>query len=160
MAQAKTPPRSRGSRSAGTRSRTQAAGRKRSGSARSANRSAARSSNRTRSSNSRRARGGRTTPRRAPNTRRDAVTRAVGKAKVPLAAGGAAIAGLAGGVVLGRNSRSKKVMGVPVPDGLGLPRRKRPASTAKALGGAAKEVGKAGFALGELTTEVRKAREE
>jgi hypothetical protein len=33
-------------------------------------------------------------------------------------------------------------------------------SVAKALGGAAKELGKAGFKAGELANEVRKAREE
>jgi hypothetical protein len=73
------------------------------------------------------------------------------KAKVPLVAGGAALAGLAGGAALaGRNRRAK----------LGIPRPRNGGSTAKALASAAKEVGKAGYRLGELTAEVRKTREQ
>jgi hypothetical protein len=80
------------------------------------------------------------------------ISNVAGKAKVPLVAGGAALAGLAGGAALaGRNRRGK---------GPGLPRTRNAGSTAKALGGAAKEIAKAGYRLGELTAEVRKTREQ
>jgi hypothetical protein len=75
------------------------------------------------------------------------------KAKVPLVAGGAALAGLAGGAALaGRNRRGKPAISIPRPRNGG--------STAKALGSAAKEIAKAGYRLGELTAEVRKTREQ
>jgi hypothetical protein len=90
-----------------------------------------------------------------------AVSRAASRAKVPLVAGGAALAGLAGGAALAsRSSGARKVLGLPVPNGASLPRLGNGGSTAKALGSAAKEIGKAGFKLGELTTEVRKVREQ
>jgi hypothetical protein len=90
-----------------------------------------------------------------------ALLRAAGKAKVPLMAGGAALAGLAGGAALAqRNQRGKKVLGVPVPRGVSMPRVRNGGSTAKALGDAAIEVGKAGYRVGELTAEVRKVREQ
>jgi hypothetical protein len=90
-----------------------------------------------------------------------ALLRAAGKAKVPLIAGGAALAGLAGGAALAqRNQRGKKVLGVPVPRGVSMPRVRNGGSTAKALGDAAKEVGKAGYRVGELTAEVRQVREQ
>jgi hypothetical protein len=90
-----------------------------------------------------------------------AVSRAASRAKVPLVAGGAALAGLAGGAALAsRNQGGRKVLGLPVPNGTPLPRLGNGGSAAKALGSAAKEIGKAGFKVGELTTEVRKVREQ
>ena len=69
-------------------------------------------------------------------------------------AGGAAIAGLAGGAALARNSSRSRF------SGLSLPHFGDRDSVSKALGSAAKELGKAGLKAGELATEVRKAREE
>jgi len=73
-------------------------------------------------------------------------------------AGGAALAGLAGGAALARNgSRSKGFMSkVSLPK----PSFGDRESISKALGDAAKELGKAGLKAGELATEVRRTREE
>ena len=62
------------------------------------------------------------------------------KAKTPLVAVGAAAAGVAGGAFLATQRNGK-------------------ASAAKAFGVAAKEFGKAGYKLGQLTSEVRRVRE-
>jgi hypothetical protein len=101
------------------------------------------------------------------------------KAKTPLVAGGAAVAGVVGGMALARNGRSK---GLSIPT-IGGSRRKSRSSislrklsmpklgkgdstgkalgaTAKALGNTAKEIGKAGYRVGELTSEVRRVREQ
>jgi hypothetical protein len=74
------------------------------------------------------------------------------KVKVPAIAGGAALVGLAGGLAL-KNGRSRGLSG-RVPS---LPKPK--GSTVKVLGGAAKEIAKGGYAIGQLTSEVRKVRE-
>jgi hypothetical protein len=74
-------------------------------------------------------------------------------------AGGAALAGLAGGVALSRNGARRKVLGLPVPRIGGSGTRKALDGAAKAFGNAAKEIGKAGYQVGELTTEVRRVRE-
>jgi hypothetical protein len=115
---------------------------------------------------------GRTTSRKPPRARKaeektveptsqptSVISSAASKAKGPLIAGGAALAGLAGGLVLAnRNSKSR---------GPSLPRLGNGGSTAKALGSVAAEIGKAGveigkagYRLGEFTTEVRKIREQ
>jgi hypothetical protein len=74
------------------------------------------------------------------------------KAKVPVIAGGAALVGLAGGLAL-KNGKSRGLSGrmpsLPKPKG----------STVKVLGGAAKQLAKGGYAVGQLTSEVRKVRE-
>jgi hypothetical protein len=76
------------------------------------------------------------------------------KAKTPMIAGGAALAGLAGGAALARNGSRGSGLSLPKPSfGGGT-------SVAKALGTAAKEIGKAGYKAGELANEVRKVREE
>jgi hypothetical protein len=83
-----------------------------------------------------------------------AVGTAAGRAKVPLLAGGAALAGIAGGVAIGaRGLRRRKVLGVPVP------RRSVLKSSTKNLAEAAKEAGKLGRQMGELSSEVHKTRE-
>jgi hypothetical protein len=72
------------------------------------------------------------------------------KRGAPLVAGGAATAGLLGGVVLGARALTprKKVLGIPIArKGLDL----RPV---------AKEVRKAGRQLGRLTDEVAQARKQ
>lgn len=73
------------------------------------------------------------------------VGRAVGKAKVPLMAGGAALAGAAGGLALGaRQAHRKNGLG-----GLG----------SKDLAKAARKAGDVGAQVGEIALEVRRARE-
>jgi hypothetical protein len=106
----------------------------------------------------------------------------VDKAKVPALAGGAAVAAVVGGVVLARNGRARKSSipligkkrgGVSLPHvsmpHVSMPHLPKPSdgdtkdalkATAKALGGAAVEVGKAGYRMGELASEVRRVREQ
>jgi hypothetical protein len=78
---------------------------------------------------------------------------AVSKAKVPLLAGGAAVAGTVGGLVLGASRSGDKVLGVK------LPKSKRVKLRSRDFSKAAKEVGRFGENVGELTTELRRARE-
>jgi hypothetical protein len=74
------------------------------------------------------------------------LTKVTDKAKVPAIAAGAALAGVAGGVLVGRNGKT---------GGMNLPRK----SMLKVLASGAKEIGKAGYKIGQLTSEVRKVRE-
>lgn len=87
-----------------------------------------------------------------------AVSKAASKAKTPLLAGSAALAGAAGGLALGamrsRHSRSHKVLGVKLPQG------KRVKVRSRDVAKAAQEVGTFGRHVGELATELRHAREE
>ena len=80
------------------------------------------------------------------------ISKIADKAKVPAIAGGAALVGLAGGLAL-KNGKSRGLSGrmpsLPKPKG----------STVKVLGGAAKEIAKGGYAIGQLTSEVKKVRE-
>jgi hypothetical protein len=71
---------------------------------------------------------------------------AVGKAKVPLMAGGAALAGVAGGIALGNRQahRHRGLKGLDSDD----------------LAKAAKKVGHFGAQVGEVAIELRRAREE
>lgn len=78
---------------------------------------------------------------------------AVSKAKIPLLAGGAAVAGTVGGLVLGASRSGDKVLGVK------LPKSRRVKLRSRDLSKAAKEVGRFGENVGELTTELRHARE-
>jgi hypothetical protein len=78
---------------------------------------------------------------------------AVRKAKVPLLAGGAAIAGTVGGVVLGASRSGGRVLGVK------LPAPKRVSIRSKDLAKAAKEIGRFGENVGDLTSELKSARE-
>jgi hypothetical protein len=78
---------------------------------------------------------------------------AVGKAKLPLLAGGAAVAGTVGGLVLGASRSGDKVLGVK------LPKSKRVKLRSRDFSKAAKEVGRFGENVGELTTELKRARE-
>ncbi len=75
------------------------------------------------------------------------------KAKLPLLAGGVALAGTVGGVVLGATRSGGKVLGVR------LPQSKRARVRSTDLAKAAKEVGRFGESVGDLTMELRKARE-
>jgi hypothetical protein len=78
---------------------------------------------------------------------------AVSKAKLPLLAGGAAVAGTVGGLVLGASRSGDKVLGVK------LPKSRRVKLRSRDLSKAAKEVGRFGENVGELTTELKRARE-
>jgi Flp pilus assembly protein TadB len=78
---------------------------------------------------------------------------AVSKARIPLLAGGAAVAGTVGGLVLGASRSGDKVLGIK------LPRSKRVKLRSRDFSKAAKEVGRFGENVGELTTELRRARE-
>jgi 1-aminocyclopropane-1-carboxylate deaminase/D-cysteine desulfhydrase-like pyridoxal-dependent ACC family enzyme len=80
----------------------------------------------------------------------ETVGSAASKAKAPLVAGGAAAAGLLGGLVLGSRvlTPRKKVLGIPIP---------RKGLDFKPV---AKEVHKAGKQLGRLTDEMAQARKQ
>ncbi len=81
-------------------------------------------------------------------------THAVGKAKVPLLAGGAALAGAAGGVALGaRQARRGKGLSKAIA------RRPQVKVKSKDLASAAKDVGTFGAQLGHLANELQQARE-
>jgi hypothetical protein len=84
------------------------------------------------------------------------VGKAASKAKTPLLAGSAALAGAAGGMAIGamrsRQSHSRKVLGVKVP------RPKRVKVRSRDVATAAKELGTFGQHVGELATELRHAR--
>ena len=82
-----------------------------------------------------------------------ATGQALSKARIPLLAGGAALAGTVGGLVLGATRSGGKVLGVK------LPQSKRVKFRSKDLASAAKEVGRFGENVGDLTTELRMARE-
>jgi hypothetical protein len=79
------------------------------------------------------------------------------KAKTPLIAGGAAVAGMAGGFALAANSRRtgrRTLLGVSMP---------KPGSVVEAtrnLASGAENVGTLGRNVGQLATEVRRMREE
>ena len=77
----------------------------------------------------------------------------VSKAKIPLLAGGAAVVGTVGGIALGASRSGDKVLGVK------LPKPKRVKLRSKDLSKVAKQVGRFGENVGELTTELKHARE-
>lgn len=85
----------------------------------------------------------------AVSTIADGIGSAARKAGTPVLAGGAAAAGLVGGIVLGKHVLGPKrtVLGIPVRKGLGL----QPM---------AKEVHKAGKQIGRLTDELAQARKQ
>jgi hypothetical protein len=82
-----------------------------------------------------------------------AVGRAASKAKVPLVAGGAALAGAAGGLALGVHQahRRRGMMAVP--------RRPQLKVNSRDLAKAAKEVGTFGAQMGHLASELQRTRE-
>jgi len=92
-----------------------------------------------------------------------AIGSAASKAKGPALAGGAAIAGLVGGMAIASRGGRRRVLGMPVP-GTRRPliKVKRPvrANTTRDLMKAAGRMGNAGRQMAELATEVRLAREE
>lgn len=78
---------------------------------------------------------------------------AIRKAKTPLLAGAAALAGTVGGVVIGSTHSGGKVLGIS------LPKPNRVKIRSKDLAKAAKEVGRFGENVSELTAEFRRVRE-
>lgn len=78
----------------------------------------------------------------------------VSKAKLPLVAGGAAVAGAAGGLAL---ASSKQVGKSRL--GKAMMRRPKVKIDSKDVAKAAKEVGNFGAQIGELATELQRARE-
>jgi hypothetical protein len=94
-------------------------------------------------------------PNGAANGSASGVAKAVRRAKTPLIAGGAALAGAAGGLALGsRHIRGGKVLGIGASHGPRLQVRSRD------LAEAAKNVGQFGAQMGELAGELRMAREQ
>ncbi len=83
-----------------------------------------------------------------------AVGGAVSKAKVPLMAGGAALAGAAGGLVLGARRARRNGVGARA-----LSRRPQVKVRSQDLARAAKEVGSFGAQMGRLATELQQTRE-
>lgn len=82
-----------------------------------------------------------------------AVGSAANAAKVPAVAGGAALAGLVGGVALARGGR-RKVLGVPIPG------TSRPLVKINGRGSGTKQLMKTGRQMAELAVEVRQARQQ
>jgi hypothetical protein len=77
------------------------------------------------------------------------------KAKTPLIASGAALAGAAGGLALGsRNARGGKILGAL------RPHKPRMRTSSHDFAEAAKSIGQFGAQMGELATELRRTREE
>jgi hypothetical protein len=145
--------RSRSSSSRSTRSASRSDG------SRATSGSRSRSSSTPRRSSSRESSGADRSPEREGGPVQ-AVSTAASKAKTPLIAGGAALAGLAGGIAISRNGGRKKVLGVPIPQvSSGRGTKKALDGAAKAFGGAATELGKVGVQVGQLTSEVRRVRE-
>jgi hypothetical protein len=83
-----------------------------------------------------------------------AVGEAVSKAKVPLVAGGAALAGAAGGLVLGARQARRNGVGARA-----LSRRPQVKVRSRDLARAAKEVGSFGAQVGRLASELQQTRE-
>src|SRR5512147_695369 len=80
------------------------------------------------------------------------ISSAAGKVKWPAVAGGAALAGLAGGVALGAKRYSgRKVLGMRVGNGSG--------GAGKNLAEASKNVGRFSENVGQFAAEIRKTRE-
>jgi hypothetical protein len=77
------------------------------------------------------------------------------KATIPLVAGGAALAGTVGGVLIGASRSGGKVLGVPLPH----PKRVQIKMDSGDLAKAAKQVGRFGENVGELTAELKRARQ-
>jgi hypothetical protein len=92
-----------------------------------------------------------------------AIGAAASKAKGPAIAGGAALAGLVGGMTLASRAGRRRVLGVRVPGRRrALINVKRPtrANSTRELVKAAGRMGTAGRQMAELATEVRLAREQ
>jgi hypothetical protein len=87
-----------------------------------------------------------------------AIGTVAGKAKVPAAAGGAALAGLLGGVAIATRGGRRKVLGMPVP-GTRRPLVKMKVKTPRRKAGT-KDLVEAGGQMADLANEVRLARQQ
>jgi hypothetical protein len=87
-----------------------------------------------------------------------AIGTAASKAKVPAAAGGAALAGLVGGVAIATRGGRRKVLGVPIP-GTRRPLVKMKIKSPRRKAGT-KDLVKAGGQMADLANEVRLARQQ
>jgi hypothetical protein len=102
----------------------------------------------------------------AAKTAGGAIGTAAQKAKGPALAGGAALAGLAGGLAIAARSGPRRILGVPVPGTrrplvkVTAPRRARVNVRGKDLLKAAGEVGAVGRQVGDLASEMRQVREQ
>jgi len=83
-----------------------------------------------------------------------AVGSAASKAKIPLVAGGAALAGAAGGLAIGARQRRRHG-----PFGMAAHRRPQVKVKSRDLAKVAKEVGSAGAQVGRFASELQQARE-
>jgi hypothetical protein len=96
----------------------------------------------------------------------NALGTAAHKAKGPAVAGGAALAGLAGGLAIATRGRRRRVLGVPVPGSarplikITTPRRRTRKGVGRDLMKAAGEVGSAGRQAGEVANEIRLVRQQ
>jgi len=91
------------------------------------------------------------------------VGQAARKAKTPLLAGGAALAGVAGGIALGaRQGGHSKTLSKAMPRKplVKVPRKPLVKVDSRDLAKAAKEVGEFGMHLGQLASELRRTRED
>jgi hypothetical protein len=95
------------------------------------------------------------TRRQQPRARQSNVAAMANKAKGPAIAGGAALMGLAGGIALKNGGKRN---GRRLSKNLSINFPKGKTSTVKVLGGAAKEIAKGGYKIGQLTSEVQKVR--
>jgi len=86
------------------------------------------------------------------------VGKAASKAKVPLVAGGAAIAGASGAMALAAASKSGRKKGMKSLKAA-MPRKPKVKIKSDDLAKAAKEVGNFGTQMGELAGELQRARE-
>jgi len=92
-----------------------------------------------------------------------AIGEAASKAKGPALTGGAALAGLVGGMAIAARGGRRRVLGVPIPGTrrplvqIKAPRRN---NVGKDVVKAAGKMGKAGGQMAELASEVRMAREQ
>lgn len=77
------------------------------------------------------------------------------KATIPLVAGGAALAGTVGGVLIGASRSGGKILGLSLPQ----PKRVQFKMDSADLAKAAKQVGRFGESVGELTAELKRARQ-
>ena len=156
MAQTKTPARSRassakgsGKRSGGSKNGSQAQSRARSTQKRSTSKNGSRAKAGSKSGSS-------SGSRKQPQAQQSNLAAMAHKAKGPALAGGAALMGLAGGIAL-KNGGKRNGKGLSKNLSINFPKGKT--STVKVVAGAAKEIAKGGYKIGQLTSEVRKVRE-
>jgi len=93
--------------------------------------------------------------RKQPQAQQSNLAAMAHKAKGPALAGGAALMGLAGGMAM-KNGGKRNGKGLSKNLSINFPKKKT--STVKIVAGAAKEIAKGGYKIGQLTSEVQKVR--